>query len=813
MSTGNFFRIYIGLISIGFIILLLAMSINISSSKEITVYHSKYFKLDDYVRTGRVSMGFPFLYTGYSIEVDDMEINFPEKGLHRVKLSEETSLLCSIRLICSIDTSNIDFIVNRFGYEFDKVILRNIIKDTLESFIFSIPKLSVITMERLWVNERLKELLSAVLLENGIILEDFSFNNIEIDRKQEKVGESKAVKKPDIIVLYIPGLDKGIYNPIRKEFPNTEYADIKNSALFADGYEAEKVLITGKMPHKSMLYFDNFNYDFDKYRSKYIWEIFDYYSDSIMLLFPAFFSPDSDKIDIVPEMKFSGRHSSEDYQYLLRQYPGMGENEFSLQKDHFEKEFFRLTKLSPDGMDHDTRVLVDKLFVELYATKEGLMQDKSLFMSFIRSLDELTVKFIRYSFPRDPNISVRDYMKYNMAVKGVRNIVESYIKEFVRNSGKNSIIIIINPYQYKDASKKPSALVMDKRSYLQDHGFALFIKNDISRETRLNSQSVNLLDFFPSILSLYDFPSARDNRGENFFRVKEQGIISRLINSYDGILKNEIIISGMDDTAVPGNRRFNEPEIFIPDRSVLDKDEDKAGYLEYLTEIADEYPFISEIDSKAGLVSYLAGDMAKAEVYYSRYIISNPYSPKGFYNLGSTYARTGDFEKAAESYINAYSVSGMDKEILNSIAYAFIKLNNIEQAGYYFNLSLALDEDQKEIIDFLSRYEYSDNIGADVYNRAIISFYEIRSENVTLINKVLASISKFDYKLINAGLLRSIESQTKGFRFKEVKIRKAELNKELEKYIDNVPIFAFSDVFNTGGAYISLYKFDIDFEN
>ncbi len=816
MNKYNFLRIYLGLFIIAVLLIIGSLSVNIASSDEIVIYHSKYFKLRDYIRTGMISFGIPFIYKGYDLKTDDIDLIFPQEGDSRIVISEDASLQYSIFLNYSIDMANIENVVSRFGYDFNDEILKELISQTIENFIYSIPKLSILNIERVWVNERVKEILTGVLIEDGIIINEFYFKRLDIDRKHEKVGEPREVKKPRIILLYIPAIEKNIHSAVRKEFDfiEAESAVIKNSRPFCSNNDAEKVLITGKMPHNSMLFLDKINYDFDKYRSKYLWEIFDYYACNITVLFPEYFaSGHSSKTVIMPVISDYGIDLCEPGLYNIPAGLTDDRDDIKKEKRAFDSNFSSVTKLGKEDLDEEIIRLRDQLFAELYLTKKALNNDQDILISFIRSLDEFVCRYIRYTFPRDPDIPVRDYIRYNRVVKGVRGIVESFILDLIRSSGDNSIVLLINPFQYKENSRKPSSIAGSKIDYLRDDGFAVFAKNRLERALSLGTDTISLQDFFPSLLSLYDFPFAKDLKGLNFFKIKQGTFFVRLINSYDGILKKGISLDELERPASQPDNRFAYPEIFSPDSMIIDRIKDGEDMLGIFLKYLEEYPFISEIYAKIGLIYYFQKDMNKAEEYYSRYIISNPYTPRGFYNLGTTYIQMNTLDKAVESYLNAYNVYKRNTEIINSIGYTYLKLNEPEKAGYYFKLSLEADPRQKDIIDLLSRHEYSNSFGSDIYERTTVCFYEIESSNPGHLEKVLSPLSMLDRNIITASLIRSVASQNRQIIFKNISIRKSEMNKELEKYIDNVAMYRFSDIFKIGEAYISLYKFDIRLEN
>lgn len=815
MRVKYFFRLYFGLLLVIILSIIFLLSLNIANADEIVIYHSRYFKVNDYIRTGRISFGLPFIYRGYKIRTKNNEINFPESDKYKVTVSSNANLFISSSLTYDLDLRNIEYILSKYGYIFDEKILEDQIKETISNFIHSIPVASMESIDKIWISERIKELLTILFLENGLILKDLNINQLNIERDHQIVSEDDEIKKPNIAVFFVPGLHIDIYDKIHGQLDDVVILPIKNNNLLNRKFD-EKIFTTGKLPHKSMLYLDKKNIDFQRHRSRYLWEILDYYTSDITLLFSSYV----DKSHVKDHVNIMSRDLVEKSDIILSGNYYLKEGlyeiieEIKIEKDAFDRKFRRETKIADDSSYNKISSLRNRLYFELALTEKSIENRSSVFISFINTLDEIMYNYIDYTFPRDQDILLREYMKYNSIVSGTRIIVEDYIMKFVKDLPDNTIIMIISPYQYKKERNKPRSMVNRRSSYLKDDGFVIFIKKGLEKEIYLTEDRVELWDFFPSLLNLYGYPHARDLRGSMLLSSSKKPRAVRLITSYDGILKDNYDINILIEDYEINEQKWIDNEVFISDE-VLSSKYDHKNYQEITdryTFILNEYPFIFEIMPKLGLLSYLNNDASDAKNYYKRYIINSPYSPRGLYNLGTAHLSMHEYRKAIESYINCYNISHLCLRTINNLAFALYKIRDYQSAGSYFKKSLNIDSDQKDLLDFLTRDENPKAFKLDIYEDIKISFYKIEMRSVDKLRAVINTLSKLDSDLITHELFESIKDIKNDLDFDEIIIRKSELNKDLEREIDKVPLRTFSNIFQIGEKFVVLYKFDINKE-
>jgi len=767
-----------------FLLILAFNSVHLNRTDCLLIFHSPLLRLPDRISSERFNVVWPFAYDAYSLRYRNRTFTYPAVEPLVLTIARETKLHLQVRLTYDLDLPNIGLVLTKYGYSFNEDPLKKRVHRILHKFFFALPKVSVVKLEKYWVLERLREVLAKNLTPEGLLVTDIDFKVLRINRLVEKKGSATPAQKPKIAVVFLPGL-----TPVEEvKGPSWQATELTTPFLSFSLSQLEGIMATGKLPHDSLLFLSQDLEEFDQMRSRFIWEIFANYLFHCKILFPPFCAESRRK-----ELQIFCR------EHLAQQAAGHEKGEL---KELFDRAFAGILLKADDPLT----VMQQRLYAECaYTLRLAGGEDYDLFISFVHGVDDILRRYLSYTPPRDPHIDFSQYLKYNRVVAVVNRIGTEFINLLYQRMPKNSILLVITPYQYQGA-KKPLAINANPSAAVHTPGIMLFRGKDLPHPLKVQSQQVGLLDVVPSILTVYDFPDAKDLTGGNFFHLHRHPAIVRIIDSYENIYAGpeyQLAVKPWFEQMQPG---LGDYTVFADDNALLNLPAESLDHkLAYCRQLLVDHPFLTEAYAKLGLFYFFKDNFSKAEENYIYYTDVFPLSPRGFVNLGTIYSRLRQYNKAIDCFEKSFNISRLDYRVLNNLGYTFMRLGREEEAAEVFRRSLALLGDQPDLLDYLARADVQARVRLPVYGAVTVHLVQVETMDVELLKGIITALAGIKAPEVRLAALESLAREP-AVKIKHLKIAKQELDEQIESQVDKVNIGQFTDILRIGKNNICIYK-------
>jgi predicted AlkP superfamily phosphohydrolase/phosphomutase/tetratricopeptide (TPR) repeat protein len=259
---------------------------------------------------------------------------------------------------------------------------------------------------------------------------------------------------------------------------------------------------------------------------------------------------------------------------------------------------------------------------------------------YLKSIDTLCHRFMKYHPPQLQEISDTEFNQYNQVIEGIYIFYDMMLERLIKLAGPEATIILVSDHGFKSGNqrllanpKEPTAIAYDHRPY----GVFCIMGPGIKKDERIFGAS--LLDVVPTILSACQIPIGNDMDGKPLQQVFETPHKISFVDSWDTIDGDSGIVSPRQTT--------------IPKHFTTKEELQQLIDLGYIDDPGDDIKLAIENtnkESKFNLarIHMFSHQYQKAASLFKELSEDFPEEPRFKTRLASVYQRMGKTEKCQQ---------------------------------------------------------------------------------------------------------------------------------------------------------------------
>lgn len=259
---------------------------------------------------------------------------------------------------------------------------------------------------------------------------------------------------------------------------------------------------------------------------------------------------------------------------------------------------------------------------------------------YLKSIDTLCHRFMKYHPPRLPGISGPEFEQYNKVVEGIYIFYDMMLERLIKLAGPEATVILVSDHGFNSGNQRllanpvePAAIAYDHRPY----GVFCIKGPGIKKDERIFGAS--LLDVVPTILSACQIAIGRDMDGKPLQQIFEAPQKISFVDSWDTIDGD----SGM----------LNQKKTSLPKHFTTKEELQQLIDLGYIDDPGDDIKKAIENtnkESKFNLarIHMFSHQYQKAASLFEELSEHFPGEPRFKTRLASVYQRMGKAEKCQQ---------------------------------------------------------------------------------------------------------------------------------------------------------------------